>query len=77
MFCIVKFTLEIFLGNWHCKMFFFCSGYHCRRYKIIVDAKSEKEAKLEYKLQLIVKEFFKVILSVQLLAANDSHISSL
>jgi hypothetical protein len=37
-------------------------------------AKSEKEARLNYTIQPFVRDFFDAISSVQLLAANDSHV---
>jgi hypothetical protein len=40
-------------------------------------AKAEKETRLNYTIQPLARQFFEAISSVQLSAANDSHVFSL
>ena len=48
--------------------------YAARNRKEMAEAKSEKESRLNYTIHPFVREFFDVMSSVQLFAANDSHV---
>jgi len=50
----------------------FCTAENRKK---MAGAKSEKEARLNYTVQPFAREYFDVMSSVQLFAANDSHVS--